>query len=566
MIHIKKLGTDSDFQNAYFGLGEGGFKVKPGEPWLSYTEAEDEVAYNKSKLSPLNIPLTFRALQDDSDIEFHFEGPDDERYREIAYSINGGTWTYIGLGDSGYNTESYQFPSLNTGDTISFVGDNYSYAETTNSGDWIWGLKTTAGQFEVYGNIMSMVDSNNFYYDYDLRQAGFEFYYFFAYSTALVDASNLVLPSSIVYSYSYYSMFRGCTSLIYPPKILPARSTDYCCYSYMFSGCINLIKTPELNAINSSGYCYKSMFEGCTSLIEVPDSLLLTTVQSYSCSCMFKGCTSLVKAPKLPASSINSNCYEQMFRGCTNLLSAPTYLPALTLSQSCYYQMFYGCSRLDRGPELPAKTLTSNCYYQMFYDCLTLHYVKCNAYTNIATNSSTYMWLYNTGDEGILDTEYPDRWVRGNTNGIPNDWFFQTIMWIDDFPEDLPDYDGCDDWYDWYDLCYTPECGDGFIYTEETIDYNGETFFLWKNLNYDYIEEQFYESGGGGETSLAFALTRTANFNTLDSMAIEHDFINRHANGAYCPVYAFLNPEHEDDEIYMPRCNDATFVLSCVRR
>ena len=118
MIHIRKFDNELDFIDAYYGGQRGGMKVGEGESWLSYTEVEDEVYYNKSRSNPRNIPLTFKALQDNSKISFAFEGPDDERTREIWYSVNGGSWASVRLGDSGNYAESYQFPVLNTGDTI----------------------------------------------------------------------------------------------------------------------------------------------------------------------------------------------------------------------------------------------------------------------------------------------------------------------------------------------------------------------------------------------------------------------------------------------------------------
>lgn len=560
MIHIQKLDIDADFTDAYYGNQMGGLKVKEGEPWLSYTEAEDEVNYSKNKLNPLNIPLTFKALVDDSDIEFIFEGPDDSKTREIWYSINGGSWSSVYLGDSGSTSESYQFPSLNTGDTISFAGNNNNYAESSNTGDWIWSLCATAGRFEVYGNIMSLIDAEEFYYHYNLI-GGYEFYFFFYQSTAIVDASNLVLPSTNVYDHSYYQMFGGCTNLVYPPKILPATTLNSNCYSDMFNGCTSLIKTPELPATIASGpCCYYQMFRNCTSLVEVPDRLFSTgtTVTANCCEGMFRGCTSLIKAPELPAINFSgSYCYSHMFYGCTNLQSAPKLLPATTLKTYCYNYMFYGCTKLERAPRLPATILVAGCYYRMFQGCTSLCYVICDATVNIYVNSSTTQWLENVSGRGLFVTEYPGKWPRDSVHEIPPGWNCQTIMWIDDFPGDyLPDYDGVRDMAEWYHDIYSPEVGDGFIYTEETFDWEGETFFLWRNINW------------GDETTrayFAYALTRVIDFNVLDEMAVEHDFLNRYDNPKCCPVYAFLNEDGEYGYCE-PHCNDSSYVLSCVRR
>ncbi len=559
MIHIQKLGIDADFTNAYYGNQMGGLKVKEGEPWLSYTEAEDMVNYSKNKLNPLNIPLTFRALVDDSEIMFKFEGPDDSQTREIWYSINGGSWSSVYLGDSGNTSESYQFPSLNTGDIISFAGNNNNYAESSNTGDWIWSLCADVGRFEVYGNIMSLIDAEEFYYHYNLV-SGNEFYFFFYQSTAIVDASNLLLPSYNVYAYSYYSMFNGCTNLVYPPKILPATTLNTDCYANMFYECTSLVKTPELPATIVSGPgCYSRMFRGCTSLVEVPDRLFrsTTTVTNSCCDQMFYGCTSLVAAPELPASVLGgSYCYSQMFKGCTNLQSAPKILPATTLRTYCYYQMFYGCTKLERAPELPAKILVEGCYQEMFRECVNLCYINCGATTNIYVNNSTTRWVYNVSSRGLFVTECPWKWPRDSIHEIPADWNCQTIMWIDEFPDYLPDYDGEEDMEEWYYDIYQPEVGDGFIYTGETFDWRGETFFLWKNINW---------GDENTRAGFAYSLTRVIDFNVLDEMAVEHDFLNRYDNPKCCPIYAFLS-EDGDYGYCEPHCNDSGYVLSCVRR
>ena len=87
-------------------------------------------------------------------------------------------------------------------------------------------------------------------------------------------------------------MFYNCASLKAVPKILPATTLAYDCYSGMFSNCTSLTTAPELPATTLARYCYNSMFSGCTSL---------TT------------------APELPAMILADDCYSGMFSGCTKL-------------------------------------------------------------------------------------------------------------------------------------------------------------------------------------------------------------------------------------------------------
>lgn len=309
MIHIKWFDSDQEFLNGYYGGLFGGSKVKEGEPWLSYNSDSEVVNYNKTELSPYQIPLTFKALQNTSKISFIFSGPTDEYLRGVRYSINGGAWNYIEIGDSGDTSETYTFPTLNEGDIISFAGDNnaYTYCDES-SNEWIWQLCANVGRFNVYGNIMSMMDSADFMntpnFDTSWQDCQYEFAYFFSGSTAIVDASNLVLPSSTINTRSYCEMFNGCTNLLYPPKILPGVSVSEYGYAWMFSGCTKLKKAPEIRATTMGVHGARSMFSGCTSLTEVQDQLGATNLASYCYDLMFGGCTSLVTAPSLPATNL----------------------------------------------------------------------------------------------------------------------------------------------------------------------------------------------------------------------------------------------------------------------
>lgn len=120
----------------------------------------------------------------------------------------------------------------------------------------------------IYGNIMSLVDEENF-----------------ATATELTDDNT------------FQELFKGCTNLYSHPTnklVLPATTLTENCYRYMFVRCENLTVAPELPATTLADDCYDSMFDGCTSL---------TT------------------APALPATTLETRCYNNMFKGCTKLNS-----------------------------------------------------------------------------------------------------------------------------------------------------------------------------------------------------------------------------------------------------
>ena len=146
-------------------------------------------------------------------------------------------------------------------------------------------------------------------------------------------------------------------------------------FAYLFSKCsfLNIDENNKLllPATMLQTYCYQSMFYGCASLTTAPE-LPATTLASGCYKYMFQGCASLTTAPELPATTLASGCYQYMFYGCASLTTAPSVLPATTLASSCYQYMFYCCASLTTAPELHATTLASSCYSSMFNGCTSL--------------------------------------------------------------------------------------------------------------------------------------------------------------------------------------------------
>ena len=227
------------------------------------------------------------------------------------------------------------------------------------------------------------------------------------------------LPSTTLGSYSYSSMFKGCTSLVNAPE-LPATTLARYCYYGMFYGCTRLTSAPELPATTLASNCYGSMFSGCTSLIVAPE-LPATTLADNCYSNMFEDCTSLTTAPSiLPATTLASNCYQYMFRGCSSLVNAPE-LPATKLIYRCYLDMFYNCTSLVTAPELPATSLASYCYTSMFSGCKKLNYIKMLA-TGISATSCLTNWVSNVSSTGTF-VKHPNMTsLPTGVNGIPSGW------------------------------------------------------------------------------------------------------------------------------------------------
>lgn len=181
---------------------------------------------------------------------------------EFEYSLDDGTTWITWSGASQATTATIQ---ANQKMRVRCYGGAY-YASV--------GTISSTGRFNLFGNIMSLIDTYNFSGRTTLvsDDASDVFMYLFQ-NARVVNAENLVLPL-LQFNKSddreYYGMFQGCTELVKPPKELPATSLGYQCYRYMFNGCISMTESPIIKAPNF-GYsetCAR-MFENCSSLSKI---------------------------------------------------------------------------------------------------------------------------------------------------------------------------------------------------------------------------------------------------------------------------------------------------------
>ena len=252
------------------------------EPWVSYTEGiGGGVTYNKTKEEKLlGTYLTFNIISSGT---IYWKAQNTAYTTSIEYKKNDDEWTTI-TSNTGSSVPGIP---VNTGDVVQIRGNNVTYASNTLRYNTFSG---TTAKFEVEGNIMSLIDSQNFATATTLSSS-YTFYYLFRNCTGLTSAENLVLPATTLANYCYGNMFSNCTSLTTTPE-LPATTLANSCYEYMFSNCTALTTTPELPATTLVDYCYSGMFQNCRSLTTTPE---------------------------LPASTLTNYCYYGMFQGCTNL-------------------------------------------------------------------------------------------------------------------------------------------------------------------------------------------------------------------------------------------------------
>ena len=331
----------------------------------------------------------------------------------IQYKLNNNAWTNVA-----WNTPI----ALSANDVIHFRGNNGTCYDETNQAGFRFACSNNC---YVYGNLMSLIDKNNFATNTTLTQSR-AFYRLFQPSepntpnTTLLNHPyyDVVLPATTLTSYCYCGLFANCQGITRAP-VLPATTMQEGCYFEMFYECAALTTPPALPATTLAGYCYYNMFAGCTSLATAP-TLPATTIASNCYYNMFSRCTNLTAAPELPATQLQDRCYSGMFNGCIKLKTAPA-LPATTLKNNCYEGMFNGCKLLKTAPVLPAPLLVTSCYSKMFYKCSKLNYVTCLA-TDITASQCVDQWLYNVANSGTFVKD-PDMtsWTTGDS-GIPNNW------------------------------------------------------------------------------------------------------------------------------------------------
>ena len=326
-----------------------------------------------------------------------------DKWRKAEKSKGVLLWNYL----DGY-AEKYQYHYFLTKEVISEEINNAAISYSLNGGDWIVSnsdisltinknsevrLKSIANtyyrngasiectcNYEVYGNIMSLLYGDSFEGKTDMGKNEKVFDHLFYKSTTLKDAKNLILPATTL--------------------------TDSC-YESMFSGCTALTKAPELPATELKEFCYGGMFESCISL---------------------------TKAPDLPATTLAKECYYAMFYGCSSLVYAPSSLPATTLYDTCYYRMFYECSSLETAPELPATTLVKSCYAEMFKNCRKLKFIKMLSIDATAQSCLTN-WVSGVSSTGTFVKYYGVNSLPTGVNGIPSGW-----MEMDGWPQEYYEY------------------------------------------------------------------------------------------------------------------------------
>lgn len=432
MIYLKKFETDEERTH-----------YASEDKLMSYTEETDTVHILKKSGGDY---LTFVAVSDGT---FEFSGTTGgSQVNMIAYSLDDGdTWS-----------EYQNQVSLNVqaGDVVKWKGNMVPYPkigsyEIADRASGIGVFSASTAMFNLQGNIMSLLYDDDFKDKTDLIDSC-TFNLMF-YTTNIVNANTLVMPShdltincycrmfyecakmytapllvaENINNFCYFEMFMGCERLINAPSLI-ATELKKSCYHRMFGYCESIVVAPVLHGEIMKESCYESMFKGCTSLLIAPQ-LSSTTLARCCYNAMFEGCSSLKSAPNLPSLDVPTSGYCEMFKGCTNLVSAPKIsATGLTSSNSekHLYSMFEDCKSLEVAPTLLIKSIASvGCCSYMFRGCTKLRYIKA-MFTTTPSTTYTYSWVDGVAENGTFVKNSAATWNVRGVNGIPTGWTVET--------------------------------------------------------------------------------------------------------------------------------------------
>ena len=411
-IHLYK--TNEEFTAAY---NSPNYK----EPWLSLTEQNMEVNYNKPKLTA----ITFNTITWVTDVP-----------------ATGGTATKDNCTFKVYGNYE-DGTSVDISSDAIVTGELVVPSSTADQRQEVGQLTLTAsyGGFTATGNVTAYqaVDFSTKPLTFNILSAG----------TINWTASNTGVTRTIEYklnSNEWTSItsntgssaptitvnsgdkiqFRGNNTQYYSSSLNTLNSFSGSASFEAEGNIMSLIYRDDFkNKLTiSRNYAFLGLFIDCTNLVSAENLILpATTLANYCYESMFEGCTSLTTASALPATTLANNCYYRMFYNCTSLTTAPV-LPATDLAERCYSGMFEGCTSLTTAPALPATTLATQCYFGMFLGCTSLNYIKCLA-TNISASNCTYNWGSGVASTGtFVKASSMTSWTTG-TKGIPTGWTVQ---------------------------------------------------------------------------------------------------------------------------------------------
>lgn len=178
----------------------------------------------------------------------------------------------------------------------------------------------------------------------------------------------------------------------------------------------------EWIAVYRDGELYRE-FEPA-SVIDIPsgdwDDVRIKVNNLTECSNMF--CDTRLKSADFSTVDTGNitNC-ASMFERTLITVSPFDVLPIKNLSSFCCRNMFSHCESLVIAPSLPATKLETGCYEGMFFGCIKLCYIKMLA-TDISAIGCLSSWVYDVASTGTFVKSKDATWNVTGVNGVPTGW------------------------------------------------------------------------------------------------------------------------------------------------
>lgn len=220
--------------------------------------------------------LAFEALEDGTFTLTIPSGSTTAMITNVDYSVDGGaTWVTT------QNVDSQEVvittPTITSGSMVLWRGNAKKYGVSTA----VYSKFSSTGQFNVSGNIMSLLYGKNFEEKLSFQDS-MTFHHLFDGCTKMLSSENLLLPATSLQNYCYQFMFSSCTSMTKTVKVLPAANLKTNCYQRMYNYCPALLEAPELPAETLVSGCYSYMFTNCRKLAYVKAMFLTEPSTSYT--------------------------------------------------------------------------------------------------------------------------------------------------------------------------------------------------------------------------------------------------------------------------------------------
>lgn len=127
------------------------------------------------------------------------------------------------------------------------------------------------------------------------------------------------------------------------------------------------------NGSSNARLCFVGWgIKGCGNLNNLLNYNNTVTMATYAFAYLFYNAQAVDFDVTLPSTSLKDYCYRSMFQY-SGIRKAPK-LPATTLATGCYNGMLSNCYSLEAIPALPATTLTNTCYQYMFNNSLAVKF------------------------------------------------------------------------------------------------------------------------------------------------------------------------------------------------